>query len=72
MLAQSLGGQQRVRFGGFLDGVDAFDAGLFGITGAEADLMDPQHRVLMEVRSTKRPVRSASAEVSPCLHAANW
>ena len=46
--AQSMGAQQRVRFGGFLDGVDAFDAALFGITGAEADLMDPQHRVLME------------------------
>jgi len=58
-----MGGQQRVRFGGFLDGVDAFDAGLFSITGAEADLMDPQHRVLMEVRSTAQPVLSASAAV---------
>ncbi len=50
-LLQGMGAQQRVRFGGFLDGVDAFDAALFGITGAEADLMDPQHRVLMEARS---------------------
>ena len=48
---QGMGAQQRVRFGGFLDGVDAFDTPLFGITGAEADLMDPQHRVLMEARS---------------------
>ena len=38
-----------MRFGGFLANVDVFDAGLFAITGAEADLMDPQQRQLLEV-----------------------
>jgi len=40
----------RTHFGGFVAGNAAFDAAAFGITGAEAELMDPQQRVLMEVR----------------------
>lgn len=41
----------RARFGGFIGATDRFDAVAFGVTPAEAELMDPQQRVLMEVLS---------------------
>jgi Beta-ketoacyl synthase, N-terminal domain/Phosphopantetheine attachment site len=38
-----------VRFGFFLGSPDAFDAHAFGVSATEAALMDPQHRLLLEV-----------------------
>lgn len=42
-------GAVSTRYAGILDGIDRFDAELFGITPREARCMDPQQRLLLEV-----------------------
>ncbi len=37
-----------VRAGGVVDGADLFDAGYFGVSPREAELLDPQHRLFLE------------------------
>ncbi len=42
-------GRIYTRLGGFLEGIDGFDAAFFGISPREATRIDPQQRLLLEV-----------------------
>lgn len=41
--------EARLGRGGFIDGLEDFDAGFFGLPPAEAERLDPQHRLAMEL-----------------------
>ncbi|MFJ3234002.1 SDR family NAD(P)-dependent oxidoreductase [Streptomyces sp. NPDC086787] len=43
------GAPAELRRGGYLEDVSRFDADFFGVAGREADVLDPQHRLLLEV-----------------------
>jgi acyl transferase domain-containing protein/surfactin synthase thioesterase subunit/SAM-dependent methyltransferase/acyl carrier protein len=42
-------GRMNTRWGGFIEDVEGFDAEFFQITAREAEKIDPQHRLLLEV-----------------------
>jgi len=42
-------GRMASKWGGFLSHIDQFDAPFFSIAGREANSIDPQHRMLLEV-----------------------
>ncbi|BCB82756.1 type I polyketide synthase [Phytohabitans suffuscus] len=41
--------RRAIKQGSFLDDIEHFDAEFFGLSPREAELMDPQHRILLEV-----------------------
>ena len=47
--ALSQGATLPALFGGYLPGADLFDAGMFGLSTGEAELMDAQQRLLMQL-----------------------
>ena len=55
-----------MRFGGWVDGVNEFDAEAFRMPSAEAAAIDPQARVLLELAQVRARAR-ARVQVLPWL-----
>jgi 3-oxoacyl-(acyl-carrier-protein) synthase/acyl carrier protein len=60
--AQEGGSKTTVKWGGFIEDIDKFDAELFGISPHEAKLMDPQQRIFLE--TVWRTIEDAGYKVS--------
>ena len=48
LFPEGAGRARACRFGAYLDGLDRFDAGFFRISPVEAQLLDPQQRMMLE------------------------
>ena len=55
------------RFGGFLEGLELFDGSLFGLSVNEAELMDPQQRMLLETSYQVQSWPLSSLASSLCI-----
>ncbi len=56
-----------VRAGAILDDIDQFDAAFFTLTGREAEIMDPQHRVFLEAAWTALEHAGYTSDTYPGL-----
>lgn len=63
-LPSHMPGELQARFGCFLDGIEAFDPEVVGMTPAEALLVDPQQRLVMEAFGDVAAMTSAAGVYS--------
>lgn len=66
-LPSHMPGELQPRFGCFLDGIEAFDPEAVGMTPAEAVLVDPQQRLVMEAFGDAVAMTAAAGVYSRCV-----